>query len=108
MSDTDPAIKAAILRDEQRRMAEPADPSIREAVRRETQREADARHRANEAERRRQAATRAELAQEKQRRLEAWMAAGNDPDAFETMWIKQRQEVFLERQAVLRREASVF
>ena len=93
----DPAVRAAILRDQQRRMAQPADPAVREAVRRAEQRELDVDRRAAQAEHERQRAARAELDARKDREREVFMAAGGDPTDFDRTWSERVHEIMVEK-----------
>ncbi len=102
MNAMDPAVKAAVMREEQRKMAGYSVPATRAAVARADEEDRAEGRRAAEAANARATDARADMLREKDRRLSAWMAGGGDPEAFP--WTDIQREILMERQR--RREAQ--
>ncbi len=103
MNAMDPAVRAAVMREEQRKMGGISDPATRDAVTRAEAEDRAEGRRAAEATRRRATEARADMLREKDRRLESYMAAGGDPESFP--WAAIQHEILMERQR--QREAQV-
>jgi hypothetical protein len=84
------------MRQEQQKMAGYSDPATRAAVARADEENRAEERRAAEATRHRAADARADMLHEKARRLQSWMAAGGDPEAFP--WAEIQRNILMERQ----------
>ncbi len=98
MSEIDPTIRAAVLRQEQERLGGYSDPATRAAIARADDEARDEGRRAAEATQRRATDARADLLRERERRLLSWMTSGGDIESFDKAWSDIRYGILMERQ----------
>ncbi len=101
MTEIDPTIRAAVLRQEQERLGGYADPSTRAAIARAEAEDREEDRRAAEAANARATDARADLLRERERRLLSWMTSGGDIESFDKAWHDLQRNILMERQRQL-------
>ncbi len=105
MNAMDPAVKAPVMREEQRKMGGISDPATRDAVARAEEEARAEGRRAAEAANARATEARADMLRERDRRLLSWMTSGGDIESFDKAWPDIQRGILTERQH--QREAKV-